>query len=224
MKPIIFLHIPKTAGTSFRAAAESWFGKRNLLFDYGAQARKTSHIFRDLEKGKAEWSEVVKHVEKCRFITGHFPASRYINDFNSTCFCTFVRDPVRRMISQYFHHKHKLGYEKGIESFVEESRFHDHQHRLLAGISIEEMGFVGVTERYGESIALFNQCYGTKFAVAVRNQRVTNTQEKEVSESVIQRIRVNNPRDLRLYEKAVQQLEARLALSNLNSSEVPLTS
>lgn len=214
MKPIIFIHIPKTAGTSFRAAAESWFGKRRLLFDYGVQARNTSRIFRDFEAGKLQWSEVVKHVAKCRFVSGHFPDKRYMSDFDSACFCTFVRDPVKRMISQYFHHKHKLGYDKGIAAFVEEARFHDHQHRLLAGISIEKMGFVGVTERYEESISLFNQRYETDFEVTVRNQRETDNQEPDVSGSVIQRIRVNNPRDLRLYDKAVRQLEAQLALSH----------
>lgn len=211
MKPIIFIHIPKTAGTSFRAAAETWFGKRRILFDYGTHARKTSRVFRDLEEGRLEWPEVVECVGRSSFVTGHFPVNRYIKDFEKACFCTFVRDPVQRMISQYFHHKHKLGYRKGIEAFVEDARFHDHQHRLLSGVSLEEMGFVGVTERYTESIALFNKRYEVGFEVSVSNQRASDAQESEFSESVIDRIRANNPRDLRLYDKAMRKLDAHLA-------------
>ncbi|CAM3376404.1 sulfotransferase family 2 domain-containing protein [Halomonas lysinitropha] len=212
MNPIIFVHIPKTAGTSFRAAAEAWFGKRRLLFDYGSQARKTSRVFRDHEDGRLDWSNVVHKVAKSSFVTGHFPAGRYLKDFDPVCFCTFVRDPIQRVISQYFHHKNKLGYEKSIENFVEDARFHDHQHRLLAGISLNEMGFVGVTERYTDSIALFNQRYGTGLKVETRNQRTRHASETDVPDAVIERIRVNNTRDLELYEKALQLLDEQLSL------------
>lgn len=210
MNPIIFVHIPKTAGTSFRASAEAWFGKRRLLFDYGSQARKTSRVFRDYEVGRLGWSCVVNKVAKSSFVTGHFPASRYLNDFDPVCFCTFVRDPVQRTISQYFHHKQALGYAEGIEIFIEDVRFHDQQHRLLAGLPIERMGFVGVTEAYADSLAVFNASFGTSLQVEFRNQREKSTKENTVSPELVGRIKELNARDLKLYCAAQQLLEHRL--------------
>ncbi len=32
---IFFVHIPKTAGTSFRLGAESYFGRERIVYDYG---------------------------------------------------------------------------------------------------------------------------------------------------------------------------------------------
>ena len=44
--PIIYLHIPKTAGTSFRMSAEQYFGPDQVLNDYGEESPNTSEDIR----------------------------------------------------------------------------------------------------------------------------------------------------------------------------------
>lgn len=210
MMPLIFLHIPKTAGTSFRVAAEEWFGKRHLMYDYGPQARRTSSIFRRVETGEVSWEKALEKVKCARFVTGHFPAQRYHSAFGPEHFCTFVRDPVERAVSQYFHHKHALGYAGNIETFIEDIRFHDQQHRLLLGLPLERMGFVGVTESYPDSLEIFNARFGTSLKIAFHNQRESRTSEDPLSPELINRIEQLNARDLKLYRLAQEMLERRL--------------
>ena len=42
--PWVFIHIPKTAGTSFRVAAENHLGKGRTVRDYGSKAPYTSPL------------------------------------------------------------------------------------------------------------------------------------------------------------------------------------
>ena len=210
MRPLIFVHIPKTAGTSFRVAAEAWFGKRHLLYDYGGQARRTSSLFRRVESGSISWPQALEKIKRARFVTGHFPAQRYLSAFGPEHFCTFVRDPVERAVSQYFHHKQSLGYAEGIEAFIEDVRFHDQQHRLLAGLPLERIGFVGVTDAYADSLAVFNASFGTSLQVEFRNQRESSADTEPPSPDLVSRIQELNARDLKLYRLAKELLEHRL--------------
>lgn len=211
MTPLIFVHIPKTAGTSFRVAAEEWFGKSHLLHDYGSQARRTSPIFRRYEAGKMSWEKLLVEIGKAKFVTGHFAAQRYLSAFSPSHFCAFVRDPVERTISQYFHHRHVLGYSHGLETFVEDARFHDQQHRLLAGLSLDQMGFVGVTEAYAESLSIFNSHFGTALKVGFHNQRASRQDDDAIPIELITRIRERNERDVDLHRSAVAIMTRRLA-------------
>ena len=40
--PLFFIHISKTAGSSFRVAAERYFGKEHVFYDYGPKANETN--------------------------------------------------------------------------------------------------------------------------------------------------------------------------------------
>ena len=42
MDSFVFVHIPKTAGTSFRLGADQYFGEKMVCRDYGPKAPETS--------------------------------------------------------------------------------------------------------------------------------------------------------------------------------------
>lgn len=210
MTPFVFVHIPKTAGTSFRIAAEKWFGKRQLIFDYGAATRRTSPVFRRYDAGEVTWQKVLADVLNARFVTGHFPINRYLCEIPLQNFCTFVRDPVERAVSQYLHHKFHFGYSDAFEVFIEDPRFHNQQCRLLSGVNVEDIGFVGVTEHYAESVFLFNSLNNTNFAIEVHNERKSKKEKYSASPALYDRIRFLNDGDVKLYRLAVDILKRRL--------------
>lgn len=211
VKPIIFVHIPKTAGTSFRVAAKAWFGSSKMLYDYGSQARKTSTLFRRVDSGKISWDKALWKIRNSCFVSGHFPAQRYLSEFGPEHFCTFLRDPVKRTISQYFHHKNALGYSESMETFVEDARFHNQQSRLLKGLPLDRIGFVGVTESYADSLAVFNSIFGTSLTMMFRNQSKEHGETEVPTPQLIRRIEQLNAHDIALYHSACEALESRLA-------------
>ncbi len=42
----VFVHVPKTAGTTFRVAVEQYLGAGAILWDYGAESPVTSPVVR----------------------------------------------------------------------------------------------------------------------------------------------------------------------------------
>ena len=73
----IFVHIPKTAGTSFRhSAAQSL----KCVWDYGTNSPETSEIIKEtVYSNRYEAFRDYLEREKVDLIAGHFPASKYMN-------------------------------------------------------------------------------------------------------------------------------------------------
>ena len=65
MSPIYFVHIPKTAGTSFRKASETFFGLRHVVYDYADDSNETSPFILDIvygeEQGKKMYDNIFLH-------------------------------------------------------------------------------------------------------------------------------------------------------------------
>lgn len=95
--PIIFLHIPKTAGTSLRAIMDSWFAP-NLLVHYNRPIVPPRH---DLARVAKPGAPIMLY--------GHFNmkqgvgADTYYPDIDQ--FITLLRAPWERIISGYFYRK-----------------------------------------------------------------------------------------------------------------------
>ena len=76
---ILFVHIPKTAGTSFRIAAQEYFGKKNTFYDYSSKSDETSKEIIDTVYSAKDpykfYSMLSKHEHS--FLSGHFPVLFY---------------------------------------------------------------------------------------------------------------------------------------------------
>lgn len=143
---IISVHIPKTAGTTLATYLDH-STNRSILYDYGA----SSNLVID--------SDVLnKHkdfIEKFKVIHGHFAASKYKNVFPNAEYITFVRQPSKRIISNYLHLKrvpsHPMA--KKIESnkmsILEFAKQFNQSNALsihMDGLSLNEWSFIGITE------------------------------------------------------------------------------
>ena len=99
---LVSVHIPKTAGSSFRAGLQDRFGER-LLLDYGdgpASGSVPARWRRLRNAVKVRW-QAESLLKEYDVVHGHFLASKYAFLGTRARLCAFFRDPVERIVSAY---------------------------------------------------------------------------------------------------------------------------
>jgi hypothetical protein len=209
IKPLFFIHIPKTAGSSFRKAAESYFGKALTFYDYGPEYKDTHPKITEYEYMNmdrfAAGSYIISHA---RFLSGHVPYSKYAPFFHPSNIITFIRSPEQQIRSHFEHFINLHGYKNSFKEFILEKRFTNMQSRMLNGIGIEGIGFVGLTEEYETSVALINRIYKTDF----KTLQINTNQQKKLPSYILnakelELIHTHNQEDIELYRKACIRFE-----------------
>ncbi len=212
-KPILFLHIPKTAGTSFRRALENMLGCSAVCYDYGAKSSLTNALV--LEPDTADLWDFKRRFDaaELRCLAGHVSASRYVRLFGAEHTVAFMRDPVQRVLSEYHHFVRHYGYTKSILSFAAESRFKNKQQRQLSPVPLAAYGFVGIAERFADSVAMLNAEWRWNLAPGQANVgRPSLDVEHEADASIRAAILGLNQRDQALYDAALGQFQERYEL------------
>lgn len=168
----LFVHIPKTAGTSFRWALEKYFTEQQVIRDYGPDAPETSeivqkYIYRENEPGGTD--ELIRVISgtNAKILLGHFPLQKYARYFEPQNVITFVRQPLIRICSEYLHRIENGTFKRAFPQFVETSGFQNMQSKFLEGICTESM--VGITEHYRESLHKLNSVFGWKLKARKKN-------------------------------------------------------
>ena len=214
----LFVHIPKTAGTSFRGSLEEAVGSARIAYDYGLKSPLTSPEVLTLQRSGAPGA---KHIlDACadagyQWITGHFHAGRYVPPLKPSNVITFLREPSERVFSEYLHKKrhNHLG-----TSFLEYIAQHgNRQAKLLSGLSISSIGFIGLTERYEDSLRLLDYLYGLNLKVRRSNKApLFSPSFLKCSAEEREQCRKMNHDDYLLYEGAVKLFDDRIRLMNEN--------
>ena len=218
-KHILFVHIPKTAGTSFRIAAEEYFGKENTFYDYSPKAEETSKEVIDCIYDINDPYKLYSKLSKLdhSFLSGHFPTAKYAVLYDTLNVVSFVRDPIEQIISHYNHLKNHNRYEKNLIDFVKEPRFRDLQSRNLAGKPICLYGFLGITEEYNVSIDLFNALYDTNLPhkhINIKKKGSLNVED--IDEKIKDQIKQIHIKDIEFYTSVRQQFKIRKELYRKN--------
>ncbi len=201
---IVFIHVPKTAGSSFRDAAEKYFGCSSVERDYGTDDSYTTDIVHEtVYSNRIEALPTAMEQVSTRMLAGHFPATKYLQLFmEKVRWCTFLRDPVQRVISEHRHLVVRNNYQQSLEYFCNTKTECNKQTRLLQGIEEKDLYFVGVAEHFRKSISSFNNLAGTRFKYTKKNiARKSLAETYDVSDRVLQMIEENNRDDLALYSK-----------------------
>lgn len=150
---ILFCHIPKTAGTSFRKELERLLPEDQLLSDYGENNLTTSLNLTE-RAGQPE------SQRNWRVLCGHFPLSRYGMNFAPWQVAVFLREPRQQVVSHFEHQKRHQGYEGSLEDFALSSAGLGLQRRMLCNVPVQLLGFVGITAQYRTSLELFRHQFG----------------------------------------------------------------
>ncbi|MEA1983721.1 MAG: sulfotransferase family 2 domain-containing protein, partial [Campylobacterota bacterium] len=208
-KPLLFLHIPKTAGTSFRTALQEIYSKKETLQDYGDKSSETSHII--IKEAENRGVLIPYMIEnKTAFITGHFHARKYLALLKDDVqWCTFLRDPIDRVLSEYNHLVANNTYHVSFTAFYRQHPQINRQTKLMSGLSLEEFFFIGITEEYTLSIKLFN--YLTNSNIPSLELNINRNKNKTVSNSLdketLKELKNLNAKDYKLYELAKKNLQ-----------------
>lgn len=213
---LFFVHIPKTAGTSFRIGAEQSFDKSKIFYDYGKSSGATSAIVQQwLYQQTTDFWQFRKalHNAHAALLGGHVPIARFVSLLGAGNSVTFLRDPLQRMASEYAHFVRHYEYKGSFHDFYSRPIMHNRQSKILHGVDVEAVGFVGLTERYTDSLDLLNARYGISIPPREDNRgrkqlEVGHTISSE-DEAEFRRL---NKRDIRLYEQAVALFDQRYQL------------
>lgn len=200
----LFVHIPKTAGTSFREGIESI---SKVACDYTLNATITSKLIRkEVYENEDYYSFYLKaKKQNYQWISGHFNILKYLAFVEPRNIVSFVREPLDRTYSLFSHKVRHQDYKKEFDFFYNEKKFTNEQSRKLRGFPIELIGNLGITEKYEESMDLINGRY--QIAVPVWSKNVNPSKhhptQLHVSDQQKNDILTINKSDVDLYEKAV---------------------
>lgn len=214
-KCLLFIHIPKTAGTSFRSAGLQYFGQGHTLLDYGEFSPVTSKAVKNIIYSKSDFFLFQRLlVEKSiHFLSGHYIFSKYAKLFPFFNIISFVRDPVQQVLSHYYHYQRHYAYEKDLISFCEEKRFQNLQSQYLSYTDLSLIGFIGITEKYKESLSYINEYYNLDIVFIEANKNNYKQGKSYVVDDEIKNIILKkNEKDCVLYEKAKKLYDFRINL------------
>jgi len=213
---VIFLHIPKTAGTTLNRIIEWQYSPFEMFTMDPYRIRATPERLKRLPEGRRR---------RLRMVRGHMFYGVHECLPQGATYFTMLRDPVPRALSAYyfilrrplnpFHRqvkKEKLGIEDCLRLFPQR---HNLQCRMIAGVQdtaiaddrlldmakehlIKSFSVVGISERFEESLMLMATTFDWEIPF-YKNCKVSKTRP-QINPGTVEMIRDHNRVDVELYE------------------------
>lgn len=234
-RSLVFVHIPKTAGTTFQTILSGVYrGAATCPVYPGWEAVRPEILARS-------WGS------KLALVGGHFPYGLHADpDMKSLLhkkinYITFLRDPVARVVSHFNHvmyagdpaHAEIVAEYPTIEKFIDHPWARNVQTNFLLGFGLQfdddpatairdaaavlrsRFKVVGLSERFDESLILCAEAFGWELPTHTPANRAVDRARalrvEDLDESVVARIRAANRCDIALYEYAQSLFDKRVA-------------
>lgn len=220
---LIFVHIPKTAGSTFLQVVKRQYRKNEFLY---------LHLTEEDKVLLDAMTDDAKRGIKC--LSGHirYGYHRYLP--GSYGYITFLRHPVKRVVSLYYYilrNKHHYFHERMVSDKLSLEEFVNLPYEVYGEISNQQTGllssypepgdpldtakdniskflFTGITERFDESLLLLSRKAGWKNIYYNPSNISKNYEIRQVlTDKVKEKILERNDLDMRLYTFAYELLE-----------------
>ncbi len=220
-KNLIFIHIPKTAGSTLNKIIKSQFPNKSIFKIDASKEEKSIEELKKLNK---------KDRNKIRCVMGHMNFGIHKHLPRPSEYITVLRNPVDRIISLYYFilrkqdhplHERLVATNMSLEDFVNDEsiafNIQNVQARMLSGKKVETVTqlnlaqknlkkhfvAVGITERFDDSLVLFSEKLGWEVN-EYKSINVTQNrpQRSEIPQHIVQLIEAKNAFDMELYEFA----------------------
>lgn len=214
-----FIHIPKTGGSTLRHVLRCSFGASHCDIKVPPARRKNQDwiLPRDVRIAKACYPRLAG-------ICGH-----RVTCFNTlevagepVRYFTFIRDPVQRFLSNYYHDQRDNGLPPTIESLRAFAAAHGRRNmvsRMLCGeedgqLAIRQLEqhdvFVGLTSRFEESYCMLRHWLGSKqllpYYVVCNESPVGLPSARSGSVELVEIAREANEEDIQVYDAVVERI------------------
>jgi hypothetical protein len=215
---LFFVHIPKTAGTSFRKGAEKYFTPERIVYDYGVNSNVTSPFVKEsLHVDQPDFWQFRQALDNPAMIVGHVPIVRFVSLWGAGNTISFLREPLQRIASEYEHFVRNMDYKGSFKEFYLDRGMRNRQRRALYGVNLEAIGFIGLTERYSESLEMLNDRFATRIPEREDNQGKPRLEDEyEFDEEDLVELRKLNRRDIELYHYASALFDSRYEMFKSN--------
>ncbi len=216
---LISIHIPKTAGTSFRNILKEVYGENGVV-------RLDIPLYSQLVKINEQAYSSTKLPFGTRVVHGHFSLEQLKENFeiiDSVPIITWLRHPVDRVISNYYYLEKRLKEElqeeakglnilskmqRSLPEYARDEINRNRQYKFLNGIDLEDFSFVGIQEHFSEDlISLSKQLDWPVYEELKHN--ITGS-KYQVSAEDRAEIAELNTKDMDLYEKAIELRKKRM--------------
>lgn len=231
---LISVHLPKTAGTSFRDVLQSHFGE-DLRLDYGDVPINRTPLCRKSIALTSMTRYALRPPRGPRCIHGHFLAVKY-RCIRDASFVMWLRDPAERLASHYHFwrktfdpktapplHQRMMDEGWSLERFCLGPELRNLYHIFLWGLPRERIAYIGVSEHFDEDLPEFSRrVLGQTYEAPRKNTGLSPPssvyfEDPELRARVVQHHR----RDMDLYEYALRLRENEREIAR-NSDPTPL--
>ncbi len=213
---LVFIHINKTGGTTVSYILRSSFGLRHCPVEPWHAPWTgppfSNHDVQRLRKLYPNLKSIAGHR-----VTGYVDLQENGTEFR---YFTFMRDPLKTCASRFQYNVQYRGKEHLVfEEWIQRDWTHNHQTKWIAGVTDvaeairiikEKTIFVGLTERFDESLVLLKALVANDLNISYRPVNVARDKTLAKSlletESTRQMLIEAQQADLKLYEYVKQEL------------------
>ncbi len=218
----IFIHIPKTGGTTINCVMNKteWqtkpdFNYRHIIYE--TKRSNSKDIFNPINYDKYEHYNI--------FMLLRNPIDRLISEYyfikDRQEFLSLIK-PVPRNLKEYINnrqtHNYMIGFLLGKRMYDEDYVNEDDLELVINTINNLKIN-VGIFEAYAQSLSYFSSITGIKWPKNIDIKRITLNRPKleNISEEIRALIKKNNELDFKLYEYCFNKFE--INTNNINSNK-----